>query len=126
MPGIAYGYARVSSKDQNLDRQLDALSAFPIGKSNVYVDKASGKDFDRPMYKRLMKTMRPRGRSRGQEHRPTRAQLRRDHRGVAKRHQAHGLRDSGVRHAPARHPRDQGEHNGLFMSYFSLTEPLIP
>ena len=43
----------------DLDRQLDALSAFPIGKSNVYADKASGKDFDRPMYKRLMKAMRP-------------------------------------------------------------------
>lgn len=59
MPSITYGYARVSSKGQNLDRQLDALSAFPIDKSNVYADKASGKDFDRPMYKRLMKTMCP-------------------------------------------------------------------
>ena len=59
MPSIAYGYARVSSKDQNLDRQLDALWAFPIDKSNVYADKASGKDFERPMYKRLMEAMRP-------------------------------------------------------------------
>ena len=50
MPSIAYGYARVSSKDQNLDRQLVALWAFPIDKSNVYADKASGKDFERPMY----------------------------------------------------------------------------
>ena len=67
-----------------------------------------------------------RRRARGQEHRPTGAQLRRDHRGVAPHHEAHGVLDSGARHAAARHPRDQGEHNGLFMSYFRLTEPLIP
>lgn len=59
MPNVTYGYARVSSKDQNLDRQLDALSAFPVDRPNVYADKASGKDFERPMYKRLMKAMRP-------------------------------------------------------------------
>lgn len=59
MSNVTYGYARVSSKDQNLDRQLDALRAFPVDKSNVFADKASGKDFERPMYKRLMKAMRP-------------------------------------------------------------------
>ena len=52
--GKIYGYARVSSKDQNLDRQLDALAAFPILRENVYADKASGKSFGRPAYKRLM------------------------------------------------------------------------
>lgn len=48
-----YGYARVSSKDQNLDRQLAALEQFGIERHNVFADKASGKDFDRPQYQRL-------------------------------------------------------------------------
>ena len=52
-----YGYARVSSREQNLDRQLDALEAFGVGRRNVFADKASGKDFDRPQWKRLMARM---------------------------------------------------------------------
>lgn len=42
-----YGYARVSSRDQNLNRQLDALGAYGVGSANIYADHASGKDFDR-------------------------------------------------------------------------------
>ena len=49
-----YGYVRVSSKDQNEDRQLIALSKFPVPKKNIYMDKLSGKDFNRPQYKRLL------------------------------------------------------------------------
>ena len=49
-----YGYVRVSSKDQNEDRQLIALSEFPVPKKNIYMDKLSGKDFNRPQYKRLL------------------------------------------------------------------------
>lgn len=54
-----YGYARVSAKDQNLDRQMDALRAFPINDHMVYADKASGKDFRRPAYQELIDTMHP-------------------------------------------------------------------
>lgn len=54
-----YGYARVSTKDQNLDRQMDALLAFPIKPELIYADKASGKDFLRPSYQKLMDIMRP-------------------------------------------------------------------
>lgn len=53
-----YGYARVSSRDQNLSRQLDAFAEFGVLSRNVYADKASGKDFDRPAYKRLMAKLR--------------------------------------------------------------------
>ena len=45
-----YGYARVSSKDQNLDRQLDQLKAIGIEPRNIFCDKASGKNFNRPSW----------------------------------------------------------------------------
>lgn len=54
-----YGYARVSAKDQNLARQLDALAAFPIKQQNIFADKASGKDFNRPEYRRLKERLQP-------------------------------------------------------------------
>lgn len=53
-----YGYARVSSKDQNEDRQLIALSGFGVQPQNIYMDKQSGKDFDRPQYRALIKLLR--------------------------------------------------------------------
>lgn len=53
-----YGYIRVSTRDQHEDRQVIALSACGIQKKNLYMDKQSGKDFDRPAYKRLMKKLK--------------------------------------------------------------------
>ncbi len=53
-----YGYIRVSTIDQNTDRQENALEAFGVPPENVFVDKQSGKDFERPAWKRLMKTIR--------------------------------------------------------------------
>lgn len=50
-----YGYIRVSSKDQNEDRQLIALNEVGVERKNVYLDKKSGKDFDRPQYKKLLR-----------------------------------------------------------------------
>ena len=47
-----YGYIRVSSKDQNEDRQLIAMHELEIPDSNIYIDKQSGKDFNRPAYSR--------------------------------------------------------------------------
>lgn len=52
-----WGYARVSSKDQREDRQIAALLAFGISKKNIYLDKCSGKDFDRPQYQRLKRKL---------------------------------------------------------------------
>ena len=54
--GKVYGYARVSAKDQNLDRQMGAFADF--GVDEVYTDKASGKDFERPGWQRLMSGLR--------------------------------------------------------------------
>ena len=53
-----YGYARVSTKEQKEDRQIFALTEMQLPLSNIYVDKQSGKDFNRPMYKRLMKRLK--------------------------------------------------------------------
>ena len=54
-----YGYARVSSKDQNLKRQLLALTNFNISKNNIFMDKKSGKDFERLEYVKLLKKLKP-------------------------------------------------------------------
>ena len=53
-----YGYVRVSSKDQNEDRQLIAMEDMDIPKKNIYMDKQSGKDFNRPMYKKLVRKLK--------------------------------------------------------------------
>lgn len=58
MDNRIFGYARVSSADQNLDRQLDALGKFPVQRDQIYADKASGKDFRRPQYQRLLRRLR--------------------------------------------------------------------
>lgn len=55
----AYAYIRVSTKDQKTDRQLDSLRRLNIPAKNIYVDKQSGKDFDRPRYRSLLKKIRP-------------------------------------------------------------------
>lgn len=53
-----YGYVRVSSREQNEDRQLDALRGMEIEERNIFIDKQSGKDFERPQYKRLVRKVR--------------------------------------------------------------------
>jgi len=55
---IIYGYIRVSSTDQNEDRQLIALNEAGVSDENIFVDKLSGKDFNRPQYKRLLRKMK--------------------------------------------------------------------
>ena len=54
-----YGYIRVSSKDQNEERQLIALHGKGVKDDCIYIDKKSGKDFNRPQYKKLMKKLKP-------------------------------------------------------------------
>ncbi len=53
-----YGYIRVSAKDQNEARQLATLSGLDIPAGNIYLDKQSGKNFDRPAYQRLLRRLR--------------------------------------------------------------------
>lgn len=53
-----YAYVRVSTKDQNEDRQLIAIQDLDIPKKNIFIDKQSGKDFDRPQYQKMVKKLK--------------------------------------------------------------------
>ncbi len=55
--GKAYGYVRVSSTDQNEDRQLAAMRGQNVPDANIYIDKQSGKDFNRPQYNKLINVL---------------------------------------------------------------------
>lgn len=59
MTNNTYGYIRVSSKDQNEARQLIALKNNGVPEKNIFIDKQSGKDFERPNYKRMIKKLKP-------------------------------------------------------------------
>jgi len=56
--GNTYGYIRVSSQDQNEDRQLIAMKEKLVPTNNLFIDKQSGKDFDRPQYKKMVKKLK--------------------------------------------------------------------
>lgn len=58
MPNQTFGYIRVSTIEQNVDRQRDALKPFDIPARNLYTDRQSGKDFERPAYRRLIRRLR--------------------------------------------------------------------
>ena len=58
MENKTYGYVRVSSKDQNEDRQMIAMKQFGVDRCSIYLDKQSGKNFNRPQYCRLLKKLK--------------------------------------------------------------------
>ena len=53
-----YGYIRVSSKEQNEDRQLIAMRNAQVPEKSIFLDKQSGKDFERPMYKKMVRRLK--------------------------------------------------------------------
>ncbi|HEV1304604.1 TPA: recombinase family protein, partial [Streptococcus pneumoniae] len=55
---MKYGYIRVSTKEQNIDRQLSAILKEDIEMNKIYIDKASGKNFNRKQYRKLMKKIK--------------------------------------------------------------------
>ena len=55
---MTYGYVRVSSRDQNEERQMIAMQDFGVEKKQIYLDRQSGKDFERPQYQRLMRKIK--------------------------------------------------------------------
>ena len=54
-----FGYLRVSSQEQHEDRQRDAMLQFGVSTRNLYTDKQSGKDFNRPAYRKLLRRLKP-------------------------------------------------------------------
>lgn len=58
MANRIYGYVRVSTREQNEERQMIALREIGVPKENIYLDKQSGKDFERPQYKRLIRKIK--------------------------------------------------------------------
>lgn len=63
-----YGYVRVSSREQNEDRQLIALKEVGLTGKMIFLDKQSGKDFNRPQYKKLLRKLKKRRFALCQEH----------------------------------------------------------
>ena len=58
MSNQVYGYVRVSTKEQNEARQIIAMREFGIGERNIFIEKQSGKDFERPQYKRILRKLK--------------------------------------------------------------------
>lgn len=56
---MRYGYVRVSSKDQNIDRQMEAMRQADVPLKNIIIDKQSGKDFNRDGYQQLLEKLKP-------------------------------------------------------------------
>ncbi len=56
--GSTYGYVRVSTREQNEDRQMIAMGENRVPRKNIFLDKQSGKDFERPMYKKMLKKLK--------------------------------------------------------------------
>lgn len=59
MTETTYGYVRVSTQEQNEARQLAAMQEFGVAEKNIVIEKLSGKDFNRPRYQHLIKTLQP-------------------------------------------------------------------
>jgi len=57
MHRIVYGYVRVSTKEQNPDRQMIAMRERGIAEEHIFIDRQSGKDFDRPAYQQMMNVL---------------------------------------------------------------------
>ena len=58
MKSTIYGYVRVFTKEQNEARQVIAMREFGVDEQNVFIDKQSGKDFNRPQYRRLLRKIK--------------------------------------------------------------------
>jgi len=56
---MTYGYVRVSTREQNEDRQLVAMRDFGVTDGNIFLDKQSGKDFQRPAYRKMLRKLKP-------------------------------------------------------------------
>lgn len=58
MKNNVYGYIRVSTREQNIERQMISLQEAGVSKENIYIDRQSGKNFQRPAYNKMMSLVR--------------------------------------------------------------------
>ncbi len=104
MGATTYGYVRVSTKEQNEARQVIAMRNFGIEEQHIFIEKQSGKDFNRPQYKKLIRRIRVRDilviKSIYRSHR---AKSCRNHRTVANHYERKAGGNCCVGHALARH-----------------------
>lgn len=104
-----YGYIRVSTKEQNEERQIIALTEAGITSKQLYIDKQSGKDFNRPEYIKLLKKLHRRFII-YKKHRQTWQELQRNSGAMAHFDQRKRRRYLRPRHAAARHKKKQRPH----------------
>ena len=93
---MIYGYARISTAEQKLDRQTEELKNFGVSPKNIYTDKQSGSDFLRKSYIKMLKKLRQH-----KKHRPPRQKLSGDNRPVAYHNKKNKSRHSRAGHAAA-------------------------
>ena len=103
-----YAYARVSAKDQNLQRQIAAFSEFGIEKSRIFSEKKSGKDFERTEYKRLLKKLNCGDLLVIKSIDRIGAQLQSDNRRMEQNYKRNRRGHTRVGYAAARHPHESG------------------
>ena len=102
---MEFGYARVSTREQNEMRQIVSLIEAGVREENIFIDKQSGKDFEREQYRRMVKVIGERC-SIHKEHRPSRAKLCRNSGGVASINKGKRSVNSCDRYAPSGHAQE--------------------
>ena len=107
MMNQVYGYIRVSTKEQNEDRQKIALDEFHVPKERIYMDKLSGKDFNRPQYKKLLRKLKEGDVLVVKKHRPAGKKLRRNIGPVADLNQGETSGYCSAGHAPSGYTEKQ-------------------
>ena len=99
-----YGYIRVSTKEQRIDRQINALQEVGVTQKQIYTDMVSGKNFDRPAYKRLIKKL----------NRPARQKCRRSSGAVESYHKSNLCRYCCSGYAPFGYQTGKGSDGGTY------------
>ena len=125
MKSTMYGYVRVSSKDQCEDRQILALREFQVPERNIFMDKLSGKDFNRPPISENDPEDKRGGRAGDQVYRPAGQKLRGDSGAVADDHQGEESGCGGPGYAIAGHEKVRKKPDGSVCGGSGASDPVL-